>query len=95
LSNPFKVGQHVRYMPPHRTDGELYEYAEVSGLKPRKLYVVESVDGERLTLCGGKSEHFSSFKNGDLDYRLGKDDDTWDTQKKRLDDRHDNFYKST
>ena len=82
-------------MPPHRTDGELLEYANGTGLNPRKLYEVFEIDGDFVVLENGKKDHYSSFKNGELDYKLGKDDDSWHQQKVRLEERHENFYKNT
>ncbi len=82
-------------MPHHRTDGELLEYANSTGLNPRKLYEVFEIDGDLVVFKNGKKDHYSNFKNGDLDYKLGKDDDSWVQQKARLEERHKNFYKKT
>jgi hypothetical protein len=82
-------------MPLHRTDGELLEYANGTGLNPRKLYEVFEIDGDFVVFEDGKKAHYSSFKNGEIDYKLGKDDDSWHQQKARLEERHENFYKET
>lgn len=95
MKNPFFSGQHVKYMPRHRTDGELLEYANATGLNPRKLYEVSEIDGDLVVFKNGKKDHYSNFKNGNLDYKLGKDDDSWIQQKARLEERHKNFYKKT
>ena len=87
----FKVGQHVKYMPPYRTESELLQAAELSGLEPRKIYRVKKIDHEILHIEGGGKDHISSFKSGELEAKLGKVDDSWQEQKKRLIDRHANF----
>lgn len=95
MSNPFSIGQYVKYMPQHRTDGELLEYADRSGLNPRKLYKVFAIEGDLVKFEDGKKDHYLNFKNGHLDHKLGKDDDSWLQQKARLEERHENFYKNT
>jgi hypothetical protein len=95
MKNPFIIGQHVRYMPSHRTDGELREYADCSGLSPRKLYSVTNIEGDFLIVEDDRRDHFCNFQNGDLDYRLGRYDNSWEEQKRRIDEKHDNFFKST
>lgn len=87
----FSSGQHVKYMPPHRTDAELLQAADLSGLDPRKLYRVEKVDGETVYIEGGGKDHISSFKNGELEFKQGKVDNSWQEQKQRLIERHANF----
>lgn len=91
MSNPFQIGQYVKYMPRHRSEGELYEIAEGSGLWPRKIYSVTAIDGDYLVFsCGGKA-HYANFKNGELDHKLGKQDESWREQKARMDARKENF----
>jgi hypothetical protein len=90
----FSVGQRVRYLPPHRTDGEIYEYALHSGLSPRKLYRVIAIEGEAVVVEGGR-DHFTSFKGAELDHKFARDDSWWEAQKKRIDERHKNYFKNT
>ncbi|MCZ0867260.1 hypothetical protein O0V09_18845 [Dasania sp. GY-19] len=93
MSNKFKIGQHVKYMPPYRTVGELLEAAEHDGLEPRKLYVVSAINHDDLVFESGAKVHYTSFKNGELEYKQGKQDNTWQEQKQRLNERHENFHR--
>jgi hypothetical protein len=91
MGNPFQIGQYVKYMPRHRSEGELYVIAESAGLWPRKIYSVTAIDGEYLVFsCGGK-DHYTNFKNGELDHKLGKQDESWIEQKARMDASKENF----
>lgn len=80
-------------MPSYRTDGELLEAAEHDGLEPRKLYVVSAIEQDVLVFETGAKVHYASFKNGELEHQQGKQDNTWQEQKQRLIERHENFHR--
>lgn len=79
-------------MPSYQTDSELLTAAELSGLEPRKLYRVLKVDRSHIYIEGGGKDSISSFKNGELEHKLGKVDNSWADQRKRLLESHANFH---
>ncbi|WP_185232302.1 hypothetical protein [Teredinibacter franksiae] len=74
----FKIGKHVKYMPPYKDMHDLAACAEESGLAPRKIYEIASMTDEGLVnVVGGGSAPISHFVAGELAYKLGKQDNSW------------------
>lgn len=89
---PFKIGQHVKFTPPHKGFHDLYLLSEKTGLSPRMIYEIENIlPGGELVLNTGMPTHWKLFKNGELEFKLGKIDDSWDEEKRRQLARKKNF----
>lgn len=92
---PFKVGQHVKFDPPYKGFQDLYLASEETGLSPRMIYKIEDITSEGELIFGeGNPASWKLFKNGELDFKLGKIDDSWAEEKRQQLARKKNFYKA-
>ena len=86
-----EVGRYVKYMPRHRSFGDLSLAAEFSGLSPRMIYKIEQVLDDSVLVVNGGQAHVSDFVDGELEFKLGKIDNSWVSEKERSDSRKANF----
>ena len=82
---PFKIGQHVKFDPPYKGFHDLNLWHKRTGLSTRMIYEIENILPNGKLVCNeGVPTEWNVFKNAELDYKLGRIDDSWAEERSRL-----------
>ena len=90
---PFKIGQHVKFDPPYKGFHDLNLWFERTGLSPRIIYEIKNIQLTGELVCNeGLPTEWNVFKNAELDYKLGRIDNSWAEERARYLSKQKNFF---